>query len=499
MKKSKYILFSAVLMGLSACSDDFLTVKSPDKISIGEYYNSESRIFEALVAAYDPLQWPDWGMNEYNPPLIMSDIMADDIWVGGANMTDNQNWHLMFNYEALPDKVIGGIWSCYYAGINRCNNVLFYMDGVANISAEKKALFLAEARVLRAYYYNTLWKFWGNIPCYKQNLEFPYISDQSSADAVYGAIIADLEDAIANGGLPMKADTETFGRVTKAMAYMLYAEAVMYQKDNTRYPQALTYMKEIIDSKKYELEVDYDRIFTAEGEWCDESIWEVNYKSVGAVRSWNGPLVSGGTVLPRLISPNGWADGTDSRDNGWGFCPVRLESYDLFDKGDARRDATIFDARGKSYNPRFQDTGFWLNKYMARSGYNADQLADADLNWSNNLRIYRYAETLLNAAELIKLGAGVGDADGYLNQIRNRAGLENSVASLDNILQERRLEFMGEGKRYWDLIRTENAAVTLVPDQYNYRTHSWSANKKWLPIPQGEINASQGKLIQNNY
>ena len=38
--------------------------------------------------------------------------------------------------------------------------------------------------------------------------------------------------------------------------------------------------------------------------------------------------------------------------------------------------------------------------------------------------------------------------------------------TIDNIINERRLEFVGEGKRYWDLIRTDKAASVLVPDQY---------------------------------
>ena len=71
--------------------------------------------------------------------------------------------------------------------------------------------------------------------------------------------------------------------------------------------------------------------------------------------------------------------------------------------------------------------------------------------------------------------------------------------TIDNIIEERRLEFVGEGKRYWDLIRTGKAASVLVPDEYGYRTNTWSANKKYLPIPQGEIDAAQGTLTQNNY
>jgi hypothetical protein len=61
------------------------------------------------------------------------------------------------------------------------------------------------------------------------------------------------------------------------------------------------------------------------------------------------------------------------------------------------------------------------------------------------------------------------------------------------------LEFVGEGKRYWDLIRTGKAASVLVPDQYGYRTNSWTSNKKYLPIPQSEIDKARGTLTQNNY
>ena len=48
-------------------------------------------------------------------------------------------------------------------------------------------------------------------------------------------------------------------------------------------------------------------------------------------------------------------------------------------------------------------------------------------------------------------------------------------------------------------IGTYMAVTTLVPDSYGYRTNSWTENKKYLPIPQSEIDAAQGTLIQNNY
>lgn len=122
------------------------------------------------------------------------------------------------------------------------------------------------------------------------------------------------------------------------------------------------------------------------------------------------------------------------------------------------------------------------------------------MNYNNNFRIYRFSETLLNAAELIARNAGSGDAKEYLDRVRKRAGLITELEpTVDNIIEERHLEFVGEGKRYWDLVRTGKASTVLVPDEYGYRTNTWSVNKKYLPIPQSAIDSAQGSLTQNNY
>ena len=512
MKKIK--IYAGILLAASVaftgCSDDFLEVTPPTSNPIEEYFTTRDHVYEALISAYDPLHWPDWAMGQYNPINIMSDVMADDIWPGGASRTDNQYWHLMMNFEANPENCMTGLWTCEYSGVKRCNDVIKYIGWAGdNISEEEKASWMAQTRVLRAYYYCNLWKFWGNIPFFMENLEFPYLAEQIKADDVYNNIIAELEDVINQNVLPMKWEDnvgeDNVGKVSQAMAYMLYAEMVMYQNDESRYGKALGYMQEIINSQQYDLLPNYADIFEESGEWGMESIFEVNYKDDNAVRSWGSPLVAGGTVLPRLISPSAWASnaGDDSGvTNGWGFAPVRLETFQMYADGDQRRDVTCFDANAHgTYEHRYQDTGYFLGKYIAKSENNKDQAADGDLNFNNNLRVYRYAETLLNAAELlVRTGGDTGQAKTYLNRVHNRAGLTDQVdATIDNIIEERHLEFVGEGKRYWDLVRTGKAATTLVPDPYRYRTNTWSESKKYLPIPQAEIDAAQGTLTQNNY
>ena len=505
MKRYRHIAAGLIATAFLAtgCSDSFLEVTSPTQEFIDTYYTTDAHIQEAVVAAYDPLHWTDWGMDEYNPVTLMSDIMADDLWIGCQDRTDNQAWHLMMNFEAIPTNVIKGLWSVAYSGVKRSNDVLTYLEWAGeNVKEENRAYYTAQVLTLRALYYNWLWKFWGNIPYYDVNLTAPYLAEQLPADQVYEKIIADLDNVISMDVLPMRETSENYGRVTKAMAYMLYAEVVMYQNDESRYGKALQYMQEIINSGEYDLVDDYAGIFKESGEWNKESIFEVNYTDDNAVRSWSAPLTAGGTVLPTLISPHTWPDGTDGHDQGWGFCPVRLETYERYANNDTRRDATCWNAGalGVDYNKRYQDTGLFLEKYAALTGNNKDQKADAQLNWNNNLRIYRFSETLLNAAELIARGAGSGDAKHYLNKVRKRAGLVTELEpTIDNIIEERHLEFVGEGKRYWDLIRTGKASSVLVPDEYGYRTNTWTENKKYLPIPQSEIDAAQGTLTQNNY
>lgn len=500
----KTLGIAAFALVLTSCGDDFLTVTSPTQEDASEYFSTKEHVEEAIVAAYDPMHWTDWSMGNYEPYTLMSDIMADDIWVGGADKNDNQIWHLMANYEATPMKVITSIWIDGFSGVKRCNDVFGYLaKDISGASESDVKSWKAQALVLRAYYANWLWKFYGNVPYYTENLTEPYITAQMSADDVYSHIVSDLEEAIALNVLPWKGNAASYGRITTAMAYMLYAEVVMYQKDTERYSKALGFMKEIINSPDYSLAPDFASIFEEDGEWCSESIYEINYISENAARDWGSPLTAGGTVLPTLISPNNWPAGQDGHNTGWGFCPLRLETYERYSADDARRDATCWDVRqfDGSYNKRYQDFGFFLQKYSARADGNAGQVASGELNYNNNWRIYRYSETLLNAAELIVLtGGNASEARVYLNEVRHRAGLRTELEpTIDNIIEERHLEFVGEGKRYWDLIRTDKAASVLIPDEYGYRTNTWTSNKKHLPIPQSEIDRAGNTLTQNPY
>ncbi len=282
------------------------------------------------------------------------------------------------------------------------------------------------------------------MPFYLENLELPYTAPQLTADEIYAQLLPELEDIIASNVLPMRWPATESGRVSQAMAYMLYAEMVMYQKDTQRYAQALSFMKEIINSSDYELNPDYAALWEESGEWCKESIFEVNYDDNAAQRDWGTSMFAGGSVLPTLISPNTWpgGDGWNAGEDGWGFLPMRVETKEMFPEGDVRRDATVWDVSEYSYTERYQDTHLWLKKYRPYSDNNKDCPTSKNLNYNK--------------------------------------------------------EFCGEGKRYFDLVRTGYAATTLVPDKYGYRTNSWTESKKHIPLAQSELDADP-TLKQNNY
>lgn len=518
MKTMKYIalgvMAASMTLATTSCSDNFLEVENPSGEPLEEYYTTDEHINEALNAAYDPIHWPDWGLGQYNALNIDAEIMGDDFWVGGSDKNDNQHWHMLFNFEANASHTLSSLWTVDYSGIKRCNDLLKYIPWAAgNLTAENKASYEMQGRALRVYFYNNLWHYFGNIPFYLENLSIPYTAPQLKADEVYDNLITELEAVIDSKVLPMRWDDKNCGRMSQAMCYMMYAEMVMYKNDKTRYPKALQYMQEIINDKsEYGLMDNFADIWKESGEWCKESIWEINYEDGNNERGWSSPLAIGGTILPTLISPNAWPGGdgwVKQASDGWGFLPVRQETYDLYSDNDTRRAATCWDCRGMGtdgdaddthYHKRYQDTGLWLAKYRPFTENNADAGFDTNLNYNNNYRFYRVAEAYLNAAELLlETGGDANLAKDYVNAIRNRAGVaQKTSVTVDDVIEERHLEFVGEGKRYFDLVRTGKAASVLTPDKYGYRTNSWTESKKYIPIAQTELD-SDPALVQNDY
>jgi len=149
-------------------------------------------------------------------------------------------------------------------------------------------------------------------------------------------------------------------------------------------------------------------------------------------------------------------------DVGWGFQPATQSLASEFESGDSRYDASIFNpsALGITYKPQdcYQHTGYGFMKVQPLKADKAS--TNSDLNWPNNWMVVRFADVLLMGAEL-NLDNNLSKAQTYYNRVRARAfgsaatppTLTNDVNGLNLIYHERRVEFAGEGLRYWDLMR----------------------------------------------
>ncbi|WP_159519889.1 RagB/SusD family nutrient uptake outer membrane protein [Sunxiuqinia indica] len=505
-KYIKAIVFIAIL-GFTSCTDDFLTNYPTDSQASGGTA-TEGAILSNLGSCYQVLLFDSYANNNYNSIVLMSDLRSDDIFKGGGDAGDQGQLYRLSQLDATPTELPEGLWTIYYNALARCNNAISACENAVGVDEASLAQYNAEAHFLRAYYMHWLWKFWGNIPYFEEDLAEPYFARQYTADEIYAEIIEDVNFALEGDKLPMNASGAKEGRATKAAAMLLKARVVMYQNDESKYAEVLADMNAIYESGEYSL-ANFASIWTREGEFGAGSILEANHlPGEYGGKTWADGWTGFGTNLPAFISPNGLSgadqlSGLSVFQGGWGFGPVRSELVDIFEDGDERLAASINHFADGTYTPRFQNTGYFMGKYAARKGYN-EPPGDVDLNYENNLRIFRYAEVLLNAAELIVIHgvAPVGQltAEVAINEIRDRAGLDPVAPTAELVKLERRREFLGEGMRFWDLVRWgEGSTLTENLPEYS-STRTWDANKKYLPIPQSEIDKTEGefKLVQND-
>jgi len=116
--------------------------------------------------------------------------------------------------------------------------------------------------------------------------------------------------------------------------------------------------------------------------------------------------------------------------------------------------------------------------YINKTGFNIRKFIDENKDASTRGRgsdiwfvRFRYAEFLLIAAEAgLELGKSQAELTGYVNKIRERAGIQPlTTISLNDIIQERRVEFAFEDHRYWDLkrLRIAHEIWNGSADNYN--------------------------------
>ncbi|WP_438961124.1 RagB/SusD family nutrient uptake outer membrane protein [Nonlabens sp.] len=479
-----YILLFFVALGINSCSEDYLDVESEDPNS-ENFFNSQEDYESALIGAYDMLQ------SSYIN-VMLGEIASDNTLAGGESASDVIGIQQIDDMIHTPvNQQLSDLWRWMYAGVNRANYIMEFQD---KTDFPDKPRVLGETRFLRAYYYFELVKFFGDVPLVvDQRFLFgdQFDVDRTPKAEVYTQIELDLIYAIDN----LQYTTPDIGRASKGSAQALLGKVYLYQG---KYDLAANVLDDLILSNQYSLVADYSTIFENDNENNSESVFEIQYSDLegagfGCLQCSEGNVAVGFNGIRNYNGP--------LFESGFSFNVPTQEVVDLFDPADPRLDTAILDidafasANGATFSTGFEHTGYFNRKYIARQG--DLNTGDANLTNPNNYRAIRFADVLLMAAEAYNSGnLGDGQARTYLNRVRTRVGLPDvtlsGTALGDAIFLDRRLELVGEGHHFFDLVRTGRAASEI--DNFVAGKH------EVFPIPLEEILLAGNRWEQNpNY
>jgi len=499
IKYSKYILILSTLIFFAGC-ESFLD-KSIQGFQVSEnYFATEEECQRAVYGCYESLSPDDWWQLDFF--WMVGDVCSDEAFKGNSIEGDQRdfgnlaNFNIHSNNEWLEFK-----WLYTYTTISRCNLVITKVPD-SPASEEKKALFLAEAKFLRAFAYFELVKNFGGVPLVLNEISVDDgVVMRSSEEEIYAQIEKDLKEAAAV--LPVKSaqSASEIGRATKGAAEAFLAKALVYQK---KWIEAATYCESVINSDEYNLNDDFENVWSIDNPNGNESIFEIQH-------SYHDIYYIGSAlpVLSRSRADGGWGFGTPSSylENAMQGDP-RLQ-WTIIKEGD------YVDADHPSYDTELSEneSGRINRKYYL--SYSERPPKDEYIRSGLNHILFRFADLLLLHAEISYHNDNESAAKDALNQVRDRVGLMPVNASGENLLQaiykERQMELALEGHRYYDLKRT-GRLTEVIQDFYDYNlnrsTDPYDAGHlkgalfrpgihELFPIPASEIALSEYKMEQN--
>lgn len=490
-KFSALLLVAALVLMPFACSEDFLEKPLQGELTQESFPKSSEDALLATVAVYNIMRNSAFHFGLF--PVM--DIMSDDAYKG-SNPTDAASSIGPFDrfQHIATEANHSRWWNTLYEAVKRANVVLEKVPAI-EMDANLKARYVGEASFLRALFSFDLVRAWGGVPIVTSTTAQPGL-ERASVEEVYTLITNDLLAAIPS--LPEKSELPVaeLGRATKGAAKALLAKVYLFRND---FVNAEKYALEVINSGQYDLEADFANANSEAGEHGVESVFEI-----GAMRFEN--IENGGNQFANVQGVRG----TPNR--GWGFNRPSLELMAAFEPNDPRYEKTIL-FLGETIDGVFiQGDGNTPDETRDANGVLLEIECYNQKVWTpgltvppqfgHNRRIIRYADVLLMAAEASNENGKTAQALGYLNEVRARAREGNAAvlpdittstkdALRDIILHERRVELAMEGHRFWDLVRTGRAATVL--GQLGFVT----GKHELLPLPQNELDLSQGTLIQN--
>lgn len=494
----KYILIFALVLMFSSCGKDFLNVKPKGSQLEENYYQNADEAFAGLVAIYDQIGGTSNGyINKFTANLTP----VDDHYAGGGGATDLislQSWSDFTLDPATGPQ--GDLWDRGFSGIFRANVLISKLPDIP-MEDNLRNRFMAESKFLRAYFYFDLVRWFENIPLFKQPLSGDQIYSVVQADPaeVFAFMIEDLTAAIPDLPNTVPAVTEN-GRATVGAARALLGKVYLNRGE---YSLAAAEFEKVngepgtTSQYGYKLLSNYDDLWKFDNKGNSEGIFMVKATSKKNWDNWGCIACAEGNWLNTMSAPRNYNRLDDTAPDyfsGWSFFVITPELEGIMN-GDPRYGKSIVnvqsmeDAGLVTYEKGYMNTGYFLGKFLPMQS--DVSIGGIDFgNFEQDMYDIRLADTyLLEAEAIVKGGLSMGRAQALLDAVRNRVGLPSVPVTLDAIKLERRFELVGEGHRWFDLIRWGDAAQAL-----SFKGFTQGRNEL-LPIPLLEL---ENTLLKQN-
>ncbi|MBO4753475.1 MAG: RagB/SusD family nutrient uptake outer membrane protein [Bacteroidales bacterium] len=548
MKKTfLYLAALATAASATIACDDFLEETVNGQQTLDSYFVTEDEATSYLNGCYNALTFYGWW--QIQNFWIMTDMCSDDMWMGNLSQSQG-DYYSLAHYQGVGQSngPLNNYWMHRYKGILSCNVAINRIPNAHFQDTQKQERFIAEAKFLRGYFYFDLVRNFGGVPIVNDFMMPEDVEGitRSSASEVWALVEQDFRDAAAV--LPERSQypSSDLGRATKGAALGYLGKSLVYQE---KWQEAATILKQVIDSKQYELMEDFGDVWNVDTNNNKESLFEIQ-------TTFNETYALGNALS--VVSANrtevndGWA---------WGLPTSDLEQA-FIDEGDYERLRwTIIKTGATEIAGEDDFAELVADQYAAQSNQHSDMIEGTyyispDVHksarvsrklyipykkrpskWSQDfipldIRLLRYADILLLYAEACNELGNDSEAQWALNQVRNRVGRDN-VTSTGNTLKqairtERRLELALEYNRLYDIRRWESIknpghkviaeilgpngsfvkrnTNVLTADPYEYAATKEPSDKGstfdesrdlLFPIPLYEIEHSNGSITQN--
>jgi hypothetical protein len=474
MKQIKIIILLLMGTAIVSCGDDFLSPAPTSAITADNFYKNDVEIESGIINMYDGIQGinsTDYSENHgIQLEFELTEMRSDNTKTKSGEGEPAQ-------FERLAVQATNGIVTNYYLSyynvIYRANTVL---DNLGNASDANRAAYEGEAKFVRAYAYFNLVRLFGAIPLITEVISPVDKEPQFTrvpVDQVYELIVSDLTTAAATLG------ANNYGQGSKAAAQALLAKVYLTIGE---YSLAKDLCLDVMGAG-YKLEENFKDVFYKEGN--KEIIWAIIYDGDSSTDSQNFGAE--------------WQNNV-GRSSGLNYVTAEASDF-LLEFGGNR---TPYSFRADPTQPIYLGLpNFQVAKYLP-NGDESLGIEPTSSNFSlagNDWIVLRYADVLLMYAEAV-IGNQEFTSDATalkaFNDVRLRAGLNVDIAPLtkEEVLAERRAELAFENQRWFDLLRLDpsNNILRAFADANGF---TFTTNDILLPIPQREINLSQGKLTQN--